>query len=168
MATSGADPKTIYGADARALQVSKDQGRSWELLGPAPEGLVDIAASSEAPSRLFAATQGGLLKSGDGGKVWQDAYWPRQPATMVHVTPGGVVHAFVVGTGLIESMEPKLTWRAINKSGFSDDYLLHFAVDPGNHSKFYAISFDPQSKAQAVLASDDAGKTWAPLGSAIN
>jgi hypothetical protein len=73
----------------------------------------------------------------------------------------------VVGTGLIECMEPKLTCRTINKSNFGDDYLLHFAVDLGNHSKFYAISFDPQSKAQAVLASDDAGRTWAPLGSAI-
>ena len=27
------------------------------------------------------------LKSEDGGRTWQDVYWLRQPATMVHVAP---------------------------------------------------------------------------------
>jgi photosystem II stability/assembly factor-like uncharacterized protein len=162
MDVSPADPKTIYGAYGGQLQVSRD-GSSWEVVGPAPEGLIDLAASSKDPSTLYAATQSGLLKSEDGGRSWQDGYWLRQPATMVHVTPGGAVYAFVVGTGLIETIEPKLSWQTISKDGFGGDDALHFAVDPTSHSKLYAITFDPQSKQQAVLASDDAGKTWAPL-----
>jgi photosystem II stability/assembly factor-like uncharacterized protein len=163
MDVSPADPKTIYGAYAGQLQVSGDGGGSWEVVGSTPDGLIDLAASSKDPGTLYAATQSGLLKSGDGGRTWQDAYWLRQPATMVHVTPDGAVYAFVVGTGLIETMEPKLSWQTVSKDGFGGDYALHFAVDPRSHSKLYAISFDPQSKEQAVLASDDAGKTWAPL-----
>ena len=82
---------------------------------------------------------------------------------MVHVTPDGAVYAFVVGTGLIQTSEPKLSWQTISGNAFGGGYLLHFAVDPTSASKLYAISFDPQSKAQAVLASNDAGKNWARL-----
>jgi photosystem II stability/assembly factor-like uncharacterized protein len=164
MDVSPADPKTIYGAYAGQLQVSGDGGRSWEVVGPAPEGLIDLAASSKTANVLYAATQEGLLKSEDGGKTWQDAYWLRQPATMVHVMPDGAVYAFVVGTGLIESLEPKLTWQTLSKDGFAGDYVLHFAVDPTSHSNLYAVTFDPQSKAQAVLVSQDAGEKWAPMG----
>jgi photosystem II stability/assembly factor-like uncharacterized protein len=168
MDVSPADPKTIYGAYAGQLQVSRDGGGSWEVVGPAPDGLIDLAASSKDPSTLYAATQSGLLKSEDGGRIWLDAYWLRQPATMVHVTPDGAVYAFVIGTGLVETVEPNLSWQTISKDGFGGDYVLHFAVDPTSHSKLYAISFDPQSKEQAVLASDDAGRTWAPLAKPTN
>jgi hypothetical protein len=165
---SPADPKTIYGGYGGQLQVSTDEGRSWKLVGRAPEGLIDLAASSKAPKGLYAATQGGLLKSEDGGKSWQDAYWLRQPATMVHVTPDGAIYAFLVGTGLIETAEPNLSWQTVSKHDFGEDYVLHLAVDPASHNKLYAITFNPQTRAQAVLASTDAGKSWAPLGSAIN
>jgi photosystem II stability/assembly factor-like uncharacterized protein len=168
MDVSPADPDTIYGAYAGQLQVSRDGGRTWEAVGPAPEGLIDLAASSKDPSTLYTATQSGLLKSEDGGRSWQGAHWLRQPATMVHVTPNGAVYAFVVGTGLIETMEPKLSWQTVSKDGFGGDYALHFSVDSRSPSKLYAITFDPQSHEQAVLASDDAGKTWAPLGSGTN
>jgi photosystem II stability/assembly factor-like uncharacterized protein len=166
MDVSPVDPKTIYGAYTGQLQVSRDGGRNWEVVGPAPEGLIDLAASSKDPNLLYAATQVGLLKSEDGGKSWQDGYWLRTPATMVHVTPDSAVYAFVVGTGLIQTVEPKLSWQTVNRDGFDGDYVLHLAVDPLSHNKLYAVSFDPQSHSQAVLASDDAGKTWAPLGSA--
>jgi photosystem II stability/assembly factor-like uncharacterized protein len=162
---SPADPKTIYGGYGGQLQVSTDEGRSWKLVGRAPDGLIDLAASSNAPRGLYAATQGGLLNSADGGKSWQDAYWLRQPATMVHVTPGGAVYAFVVGIGLIEAAEPHLSWRTVSKHVFGGDYVLQLAVDPASQNKLYAVTFNPQKKAQAVLASTDAGKTWAPLGS---
>ena len=168
IAVSPTDSNTIYGASAGHLQVSKDGGHTWAVVGAAPDGLIDLAASSKDPGTLYAATQSGLLKSEDGGKSWQDGYGLREPATMVHVTPDGEVYAFVVGTGLIETMEPKLSWQTVSKDGFGGDYALHFAVDPTNQSKLYAITFNPQSKTQAVSASDDGGKTWAPLASSTD
>ena len=101
MDVSPADPKTIYGSYAGQLQVSRDGGQTWEVVRPAPNGLIDLAASSKEPDRFYAATQSGLLESGDGGRVWQDAYFQRWPATIVHVALGGAVYAFVVGAGLI-------------------------------------------------------------------
>jgi photosystem II stability/assembly factor-like uncharacterized protein len=168
LAVSATDPRTIYGAYEGLLQVSPDGGRTWEVVGPAPEGLIDLGASIKEPGMLYAATQVGLLKSEDGGRTWQDAYWLHQPATMVRVAPGGVVYAFVVGTGLIRSVEPKLSWQSVTEHGFGRDFVLHLAMDPASPNKLYAITIIPQEKAQAVLASTDAGRTWAPLGSATH
>jgi photosystem II stability/assembly factor-like uncharacterized protein len=103
---SPADSNTIYGASAGNLQVSRDGGHTWEAVGAAPAGLMDLAASSTEAGTLYAATRGGLLKSQDGGVNWQDAYWLHEPATMVHVTAEGAVYAFVVGTGLIGPWSP--------------------------------------------------------------
>ena len=165
IAVSPPDSNTIYGASAGNLQVSKDGGHTWAVVGAAPAGLIDLAASSTDVGSLYAATRDGLLKSQDGGVNWQDAYWLHEPATMVHVTAEGAVYAFVVGAGLIRTVEPKLSWQRVNNHDFGDVFLLHLAVDPTRPSKLYAISFDLQSKAQAVLASADTGTTWAPLGS---
>jgi hypothetical protein len=168
LAVSATDPRTIYGAYQGLLQVSSDGGRTWEVVAPAPEGLIDLGASFKEPGTLYAATQVGLRKSEDGGRTWQDAYWLHQPATMVRVAPGGVVYAFVVGTGLIRSVEPKLSWQSVTEHGFGRDYVLHLAMDPASPNKLYAITINPQEKAQAVLASTDAGKTWVPLGRATH
>jgi photosystem II stability/assembly factor-like uncharacterized protein len=165
LAVSATDPRTIYGAYQSQLQVSSDGGRTWEVVGPAPKGLIDLATSLKEPGMLYAATQVGLLKSEDGGRTWQDAYWLHQPATMVRVAPSGVVYAFVVRTGLIRTVEPKLSWQSVSEHGFGRDYVLHLAVDPASPNKLYAITFNPQTKMQAVFASTDAGKTWALLGS---
>jgi photosystem II stability/assembly factor-like uncharacterized protein len=168
LAVSATDPRTIYGAYQGQLQVSSDGGKTWDVVGPAPEGLIDLAASSEEPDMLYAATQVGLLKSADGGRTWQDAYWLHQPATMIRVAPSGVVYAFVVGTGLLRTVEPKLSWQSVSEHSFGREYVLHLAVDPARPSKLYAITINPQEKTQAVLASTDAGKTWVPLGSATH
>jgi hypothetical protein len=52
LTVSATDPRTIYGAYRGQLQVSPDGGRTWEIVGPAPEGLIDLAASSKKPGRL--------------------------------------------------------------------------------------------------------------------
>jgi photosystem II stability/assembly factor-like uncharacterized protein len=168
LAVSATDPRTIYGAYRGQLQVSPDGGRKWEVVGPAPEDLIDLAASSKDPNVLYAATQLGLLKSDNGGRTWEDAYSLRQPATMVHVAPDGAVYAFLVGAGLIRATEPKLSWQSVSEHGFGQAYVLRLAVDPASPNKLYAITINPQVKTQAVLASTDAGKTWAPLGSATH
>ena len=49
LAVSATDPRTIYGAYRGQLQVSPDGGRTWEVVGPTPEGLIDLAASSKSP-----------------------------------------------------------------------------------------------------------------------
>jgi hypothetical protein len=161
---SPADHATVYGAYAGRLQVSRDGGQSWQVVGPAPEGLVALAASAEDANVLYAATQAGLLKSADGGRSWQDAYWLRQPATTVQVTAASEVYAFLVGTGLVRTGEPDLAWQPVS-DGFGEAYLLHLTVDPAEPGNLFVVSVDPRSHQQSLLASRDRGTTWSALGS---
>lgn len=162
MDVSPADPRVIYGAYHGRLQVSRDGGSTWQVIGPTPQALIDLAASTEGPDVLYAATRQGLLKSQDGGTSWRDAHPLRKPATMVHVTPEGVVYAFLDGTGLIRTDEPKLAWQTVS-GDFGGRYLLHLAAAPGGE-RLYAVAMAPQANEQALLTSEDGGKTWTPLG----
>lgn len=164
MDVSPADPRVLYGTYAGSLQTSRDGGTTWSVVGPAPEGLIDLAASAKDANILYAATQGGLLKSEDGGKSWMDAYLVRQPATMVQVTPEGEVYAFLVGTGLIRTGEPSLSWQTIGND-FGELYVLHLAVAPGGE-RLYAAAVSAQGHEQALLISRDGGKSWSSLAGA--
>ncbi|HXH04369.1 MAG TPA: exo-alpha-sialidase [Candidatus Competibacteraceae bacterium] len=158
MDVSAADPKTVYGAYGGNLQVSKDGGRSWTLAGPAPEGLIDLAASPKEAERLYAATKAGLLVSQNGGKEWSPATIFRGPASLVQATPAGDVYAFIVGVGLLRKTEPNANWSRLG-NGFGEDYLLHLAVDPTNPQNLYAVT-----QKSAILVSRDGGGTWAEFG----
>jgi photosystem II stability/assembly factor-like uncharacterized protein len=161
MDVSPADPQVLYGAYAGSLQTSRDGGTTWDVVGPAPEGLIGLAAWAKDANTLYAATQGGLLKSGDGGRTWREAYLVRQPATMVQVTPEGEVYAFLVGTGLIHTSEPRLSWQTLGND-FGERYLLHLAVAPGGE-RLYAAGVSAQGHEQALLVSRDGGTSWSPL-----
>ena len=162
MDVSKVDPTVIYGVH-RGLQVSKDGGRSWARAGPAPEGIIDLAASAKDIDTIYAATRSRLLKSVDGGRSWAAAHVIRRPATMVHVEPNGSVYAFLIGYGLVRASEPNLNWRNVN-SGFGETYVLHMAVDPTDDRTLYVVTFDSQTRVQAILASRDGGEIWTTLG----
>jgi hypothetical protein len=162
MDVSPADPKTIYGAYGGNLQISRDGGQEWQVVGPAPEGLIDLAASSRGPEHAL---------RGNAGRPVEEPGWRDElggcalvasAGDDVHVTPDGWVYASLVGTGLIRTAEPKLTWHTVSGS-FGDEYVLHFAVDPTTKGQLYAVIMHAQTHRQAIVASRDGGKTWLPL-----
>ncbi len=159
MDVSKADPSTVYGVYG-GLQVSRDGGRTWQMVGLTPDRLIDLAASAGDVDTLYAATEAGLLISEDGGQSWRDAFLLRRPVTMVETTPDGGVYAFVVGAGLMRATEPDLDWTPLGDGGFGDGYVLHLAVDPTDGQKLYAVTHEGD-----VLASRDGGQTWAAFGS---
>lgn len=163
MDISKADPQVVYGV-YDGLQRSTDGGRSWTRVGAAPEGIIDLAASSREVDRIYAATRRGLRVSADGGHAWQPAHESRRPATMVHVTADGVIHAFVVGTGLVRADEPGRDW-AILGAGPAGGVVVHLAaVADGQPRTLHAVTLDPGTGAQGLHVSEDGGRTWARVG----
>ncbi|MEQ9190968.1 MAG: exo-alpha-sialidase [Alphaproteobacteria bacterium] len=162
MTVSKADPLVVFGVSG-GLQRSDDDGRSWRLVGPAPERLLSLAGSRNDANTLYAATQVGLLKSEDGGRSWEPSHSLRRPATAVHVTQFGDVFAFIVGVGLVQTAETALKWRSVSND-FGQQVVLHIATDSTNAQNLYVVTMDPETRAQSVLASEDAGINWRPLG----
>jgi hypothetical protein len=82
---------------------------------------------------------------------------------MVYATTNRVIYAFIVGTGLIRANEPSQEWQVVN-NGFGRATVLHLAMDAREGNAQYAVTFDPETRAQSLLVSRDDGRSWAPLG----
>ncbi|MSP52027.1 MAG: exo-alpha-sialidase [Alphaproteobacteria bacterium] len=163
MDVSKADPRTIYGVHD-GLQVSMDAGKTWRIVAPAPAALAAIAASSKEVATLYAATRAGLFRSKDGGRTWHDGYLVRKAATVVATTSSGEVYAFILGVGLVRAAEPELRWQTVSTS-LGKAVPIYLAVD-GAGTSLYAVTVDPDSNAQTIVASSDGGKSWRSFGDA--
>jgi photosystem II stability/assembly factor-like uncharacterized protein len=151
MDVSRSDPSVVYGVYG-GLQRSRDGGRTWEIVGPEPEGLIDLAVSPESPDKLYAATRGGLLQSRDGGRSWGPAFMLRRPATMVESTADGSVYAFIAGTGLFQRDGDN--WRRIGTPP-GNALILYFAAVPG---RMVAVAQEDK-----IFVSTDGAMSWQPF-----
>src|SRR3546814_16653182 len=114
MDISKADPQVIYGVFGE-LQKSTDGGQSWSRVGPAPEGIIGLAASSIDAGRLYAAQRSGLLVSIYGGQSWRPAHDSQPLASMVQVPPGGIAYASISCYSLLQAEEPGCQWAPVSK-----------------------------------------------------
>jgi photosystem II stability/assembly factor-like uncharacterized protein len=153
MDVSRANPQVIYGLYG-GLQMSRDGGRTWRVVGKLPKDTFDLAASARDPSRLYAAARGGLFVSNDGGTSWAPALMQQRPTTMVHVAADGRIYAFVYGVGLLAGDGSKHGW-SLRSNRFGDRYLLHMASDPTNPAVLHVVA-----DTGAIVTSRDAGSTW--------
>jgi photosystem II stability/assembly factor-like uncharacterized protein len=155
LTVSPADPATLFGAYNGDLQHSHDAGVTWDLVGPAPDKLIDLAASATDPSILYAATEAGLLKSEDSGRTWGPAHTSQVPATFVETGPEGMLYAFILGLGLVRASEDDLEWEVVSEP-VGGDYILHFATDGTR-----AVA---ATGSGALLFSETGGESWRLLG----
>ncbi|QPC88805.1 exo-alpha-sialidase (plasmid) [Mesorhizobium sp. NBSH29] len=156
MTVSSADPQVLYGAYG-ALQVSRDAGKTWSIVGPLPEKLIDLAASAKDADTLYAATEAGLSVSRDGGQRWETVL-DGTPVSLVEVAADGSVYAFVLGRGLVRSAESNIDFKTISDI-WGERILLHLAVDPADKNRIFAASQQGD-----ILASTDGGASWTELG----
>jgi photosystem II stability/assembly factor-like uncharacterized protein len=155
MTVSSADPRILYGAYG-ALQVSRDAGKTWSVVGRLPEKLIDLAASAKNADTLYAATEGGLLVSRDGGQRWETVV-DGAPVSLIEVTADGVLYAFVLGQGLVRAAEADMNFET-TAADWGDKILLHMAVDPTDSNRMFIASHQGD-----IFASTDGGTNWAAL-----
>jgi photosystem II stability/assembly factor-like uncharacterized protein len=156
MTVSAADPRILYGAYG-ALQVSRDAGKTWSMVGPLPEKLIDLAASAKNANTVYAATEGGLMTSRDGGQTWETVI-NGAPVSLIEVTADGFLYAFVLGQGLVRAAEADMVFKTISAS-WGDQILLHMAIDPADSNRMFIASHHGD-----VFASTDGGTNWAAFG----
>lgn len=156
MDVSPADPNVVYGAYGN-LQVSFDGGKTWRVKAAPPADVYDIAASAQEAATVYAATSAGLMLSRDAGASWESAGSAPQPASLVEVGEDGAVYAFVVGQGLLRATEGDLAWEPVSNT-FGQAVPLHLAIDPADPKRLFAVTSEGE-----VLASSDAGRSWAPV-----
>lgn len=158
MDISPADPKVLYGVFG-GLQVSRDGGLSWALVGSVPADIIDLSASAQAAERLYAATKSGLMRSDDGGQSWANAAFPGEIVSLIEPIVGADILVFVVGRGLFAAKEGDLgSWTPLN-SDFGERILLHLASAPSRPELLYAATTDNE-----LLMSRDGGRSWSPYG----
>ena len=150
---SRVDQHVLYGL-YRGIQASQDGGATWQLVGPGPEGVIDLAASAADKDRLFAATGSGLQVSSDGGSTWE-VIGPASPVTMVETGADGRLYAFFAGAGLFSADPDASKWTSLNEDLAGREFL-HMASEPGTPDHLVAVTHSGE-----VLESRDGGKGWA-------
>jgi photosystem II stability/assembly factor-like uncharacterized protein len=159
MTISRADPNVIYGfyVHGGGIQVSRDSGKTWTVTGSAPVETIDLAASAVDADLIFAATLKGLMLSRDGGKTWEPTGEQGRPVSMIETAPDGTVYALIVGLGLVSTPGSVINWSLLS-SDVAQKVILHFAVDPTNPDRVFAVTQESE-----ILASTDGGRSWTPL-----
>ncbi|WP_052951775.1 WD40/YVTN/BNR-like repeat-containing protein [Devosia soli] len=153
MSVSPADGQTLYGS-FRGIQVSRDGGGTWEVSGPGPAELIDLAAAPDAPGHVYAGTMAGLFESEDFGRTWSEVTAAGGPVTALETRADGNLYAFVAGRGLMRLEAEELV--AVGE--VTDMVLLHLGFDPDDQNRVVAVTTE-----SAVLSSLDGGKSWSPL-----
>ncbi len=160
--THPADPRRVYAATAYGLVVSTDAGETWQArtTGLRRRFTSDVCVDRSVPGHLLIATELGIFKSRDNGKIWL-------PALQVEMDIRTVVqhpvrpNEFWAGTeenGVIRSTDGGTTWQQANLG------LVHMTV--------YTIAFAPDTiylgtHAGGVYRSSDNGATWHPVNSGL-
>jgi photosystem II stability/assembly factor-like uncharacterized protein len=184
LAIDPADHEVLYASVARAAQgpgllKSSNGGEQWQLVGPPflsdyPEQIIIDPVN---PATLYAASQGEIAKSTDGGNSWevlggngcfgvrQLAIDPVHPSNLYAIGvsgfhPGCTFDTSALDCSAIKSTDGGNSWSCF---GIGGPFLLSIYVAPGTPSTLYGFGFFeiPHDDLRfGLFRSADAGLTW--------
>jgi hypothetical protein len=176
------------GTEPSSLYVSEDDGAKWTDLAslreipsaptwsfpprPWTSHVRWIALSYHEPALIFAGIElGGVMRSTDGGKTWED----RKPGSyhdshciLTHPEDASRVYE-VAGGGVAWSHDAGETWQPID-GGMDRHYAWALAVDPEDPDRWY-VSAAPgprnahqdENASEAVLFRKIGDQPWEPM-----
>jgi photosystem II stability/assembly factor-like uncharacterized protein len=150
-------PGTLYAAlpGPGALYKSADAGASWSPIGGIP-GVRAIAADPKAPSRLYAATDGGIFRSQDGGATWVRINSGETAANELVIDPQtpSTLYLASYSAGIRKSTDGGISWSEAGPAveEFAP-YVLE--VSPSEPQTVFAGDFQ-----HGLYKSSNGGETW--------
>jgi photosystem II stability/assembly factor-like uncharacterized protein len=160
LATDGANPARLYAAGFSALITSPDAGKSWTPL-PGVFGSARVTAllgPDTGAEYMLAATDRGLFRSVDGGRLWQTSELPSPLPPLRRLVRLGAARAAAVTASGIFLTEDGLRWRAA--ASLPGGAVVHDLALAGD-ALLAATS-------AGLLRSDDAGATWAQVSGGLD
>lgn len=167
------DGVLYMGGDVAGVYKSEDHGRTWRLInrGLANYAVYSLAVDGTSPDTVYAATEGGLCKSTNGGEVW--TLLPRTGPKELRITgernrstrcvavdpvDGRTVYAGSPAGKVYKSMDGGTSWRSVYEKTsdreLADALRVQFGKVNGDwHGGFWL----PVSFPQGVAAAESTG-----------
>lgn len=101
----------LYAATAKGASVSMDCFCLWRDLGDFGGPVRSIAFQPGQPETLYAAAEGGMFRSDDGGRAWEKVTAPDSEVAALAVSPSGTLYAVTVDGKVFRSDDRALTWK---------------------------------------------------------
>jgi photosystem II stability/assembly factor-like uncharacterized protein len=176
LAMNASNPDQIFASACSGIYRSDDAGLHWKAVQGIPESsrrTLVIRFDSADPTTLYAGTTEGLWKSTEGGVRW----WRISPDDWVvnsllvipaidhapapRVLIGTEQQGVLIGSGVADKFEP--AFESAN-DGFDHRRVVSVTLDRGNPGRLGALL---ANASDPVVATDDDGATWSPLGSGL-
>jgi photosystem II stability/assembly factor-like uncharacterized protein len=160
-----ADPRRIFASACSGIYRSDNAGGVWRKIQGIPYAARRTPVIQQDPKRpatIYAGTTEGLWKSTNAGAAWQRVT-PRAWVINTLVVDAERSSRVVIGTerlGVLVSDDAGANFRAAN-DGFNHRQIVALAMDPLHAGRVLAVLANAP---EPVLATDDGGRTWAPLG----
>jgi photosystem II stability/assembly factor-like uncharacterized protein len=180
LAVNPSNPEQVFASACSGIYRSDDAGAHWKRVQGIPDSskrTLVIRFDRGRMNTLYAGTTDGLWKSTDAGVRWHrvspDNWVVNALAVLSTVDETNADEArfaepksdeLLIGTeqqGVLVSEVSKGNFEPANE-GFEHRRVVSLAVDRENSRRLGAVL---ANAADSVVVSEDAGETWAPLGS---
>ncbi|HBH96180.1 MAG TPA: hypothetical protein DDX89_00080 [Candidatus Omnitrophica bacterium] len=161
------NPNTVFVGSTQGLQVSRDRGKTWDLLAPSPpwnqEYVSALYVAWEKPDLMFAGTQSGAWQSEDGGKQWRKCDGVSGGPISAYSVKAMIVSFLVLGEarfaatdqGVYRSDDAGVTWTLKNK-GITGKVAAFCGGANQEKTALYCVA------GGQVHRSFDLGESWEP------
>ena len=163
------EPARMYASACSGIYRSDNAAAQWRKIQGIPytaRRTYSITQDQKHPSVVYAATSEGLWKTSDSGMTWRRTTPQTWVVNTVLVTGEGAGRV-LIGTeelGVLSSDDGGEHFQDAN-NGFFHRQIVALALDAANPGRVLAVlahAPDP------VLATDDEGKSWQPLGPGLH
>lgn len=182
LAVNPSNPEQVFASACSGIYRSDDAGAHWKRIQGIPDSskrTLVIRFDPGETNTLYAGTTDGLWKSTEGGARWRRvspsnwvvnalAFLPaaNAPKTDERSAPEQRYAHVLIGTeqqGVMVSDGSTDKFESANE-GFDHRRVVSLVVDRENPGRLGAVL---ANASDAVVVSEDAGETWAPLGSGL-